>query len=64
MLQTLGVFGGVFCEARMEGMMDEGSTGVILAGPGVIEDDVVVTTRTCQIEHKNTQRLSLVRSSA
>jgi hypothetical protein len=44
--------------------MDEGSTGVILAGPGVIEDDVVVTTRTCQIEHKNTQRLSLVRSSA
>ena len=41
-----------------------GSTGVILAGPEGLNVDVVVTTRTFLKEHKNTQRLSLVRSSA
>jgi hypothetical protein len=37
---------------------------VILAGPEEMNVDVVVTTRTFQKEHKNRQRLSLVRSSA
>jgi hypothetical protein len=50
------------CERPKTGRGDGGSTGVILAGPDEMNVDVVVTTtRTCQIEHKNTQRLSLVR---
>jgi hypothetical protein len=36
--------------------------GLILAGP--VELNVVVTTRTCHLEHKNRERVSLVRSSA
>jgi hypothetical protein len=62
MLQTLEIVGGVVWEAKMGG--DDGSTGEILAGPEELNVDVVVTTRTFLKEHKNTQRLSLVRSSA
>lgn len=63
-------FASCECSGSLQGEMrgardgrgDGGSTGVILAGPDEMKVDVVVTTtRTCQIEHKNTQRLSLVR---